>query len=129
MTLLALALLLALVAAAWVVHPLLFRRWGLIGDVVPAALSDRETRKRVALAALKDVEYDHAAGKLDDADYREIRGRLEMEALHALSEDGPSGGTAPETTAAAPPLSAAHACGFTNPEGSRFCAGCGQRLT
>jgi hypothetical protein len=117
MTLLIAAGLLALLAAGWVVHPILFRRWGLLGDSIPADLVERESRKRVALAALKDVEYDHAAGKLDDADYREVRGLLEMEALHAVRA-----AESPNATRSS------HSCGFANPPASRFCAGCGLRI-
>lgn len=114
------AVLLALLAAAWVAHPILFRRWGRLGDPLPAAAADRDARKRVALAALKDVEYDHAAGKLDETDYEEMRGRLEVEALEALSA---------AETATSTEAPREHRCGFVNPFGSRFCAGCGRRLT
>jgi hypothetical protein len=118
MSLLLAALLLALLAGMWVIHPILFRRWGLLGDVLPGRLVDREVRKRVALAALKEAEYDHAAGKLDDADYQMIRSRLEGEALAALdaAEKEMRSGLAAQTR---------HSCGFVNPAGSRFCAGCG----
>lgn len=117
MTLLIAAGLIALLAAGWVVHPILFRRWGLLGDAVSADIVDRESRKRVALAALKDVEYDHAAGKLDETDYREVRDRLELEALHAVR------------AAESPHDShSRHQCGFVNPPASRFCAGCGLRI-
>lgn len=119
MTLLISAVVLALLATAWVVHPMIFRRYGALGDVVTADVLDRETRKRVALAALKDVEYDRAAGKLDEDDYREVRGRLEAEALTAVRAVGRDLALAP----------AIHSCGFENPGGSRFCAGCGQSLT
>lgn len=121
MTILLLSVLLALLAAGWVVHPLLFRRWGMIGDGVPSAVLDGEARKRIALSALRDVEYDRAAGKLDEADYATLRARLEREALEAL-ESAPV--TSPEATAEP----ATHSCGFSNPGGSRFCAGCGQKL-
>ncbi|MEX0911835.1 MAG: hypothetical protein WD737_11490 [Gemmatimonadota bacterium] len=134
MTVVLLAVALALAAAGWVVHPLVFRRWGLLGDRTSADLLNSESRKRVALAALKDVEYDHAAGKLDDRDYAEMRSRLEREALDVL---GPVDGDAlppsqPDAEAAGraavrSPV-AAHGCGFVNPGGSRFCAGCGTRL-
>ena len=122
MTLFVLAVLLAIVAAGWVIHPLVFRRWGLLGDKIPTELLDNEARKRVALAALKDVEYDRAAGKLDDADYLAIREQLEREALQALEAIG--------TPASRKGISAAavHACGFRNPARSRFCAGCGKAL-
>ncbi len=119
MSLLLAAALLALLVTAWVTQPLFFRRWGTLSDPVASAALDREARKRVALAALKDVEYDHAAGKLDAADYEEMRSLLEMEALEALR-------AAELTQSDAPPD--LHTCGFPNPPGSRFCAGCGQRL-
>jgi hypothetical protein len=120
-TLLIAALAVALMAAAFVVYPILFRRWGLLGDAVSPDVLDREARKRVALAALKDVEYDRAAGKLDETDYGEIRGKLEQEALAALRAADAAG-----VAAATTPVT--HGCGFVNPPGSRFCSGCGQRL-
>ena len=121
MSLFLLAILVATLAAGWVVLPIVRQRWSLLHDEVPAAVQERDARRRVALAALKDVEYDHAAGKLDDADYREMRSRLEVEALEALGTGGPAG--LPDPAAAGP-----HACGFLNPAGSRFCSGCGRRL-
>lgn len=124
MTLLVLAGVFAVVFGAWVIHPLIFGRWGLIGDVVPAEVVERENKKRVALAALKDVEYERAAGKLDEADYREVRARLEREALAAIRRaEGADPGS--EVAVEAGRL---HGCGFTNPEGSRYCAGCGERV-
>jgi hypothetical protein len=121
MTLLVAALSIALLAAGWVVFPILFRRWGMLDDMMAGAVMDREARRRVALAALKDIEYDYVAGKLDDSDYQEMRSRLEVEALEAMraAEREPPAGTR---------SSADHDCGFANPAGSRFCAGCGQPL-
>lgn len=123
MTLLVAAVVVAILAAGIVIYPILAGRWGVLGDVIPGRVVDRESRKRVALAALKEVEYDHAAGKLDDADYRAMRGQLELEALSAVE--------AAETETAdalANPDPIIHVCGFVNPGGSRFCAGCGKRL-
>jgi hypothetical protein len=43
-----------------------------------------------ALAALKELEFDHRAGKIDDADYRALVGplrRAAAEALQALDAD------------------------------------------
>ncbi|MEX2581661.1 MAG: c-type cytochrome biogenesis protein CcmI [Gemmatimonadota bacterium] len=122
MTLLVLAIVLAVIAAGLVVYPLIFRQWGILGDVFAAEVEDSEARKRVALANLKDVEYDRAAGKLDDVDYQEIRSRLEQEALTALQAVERSS----QSAASAGPR--AHSCGFSNPHASRYCAGCGQRL-
>ena len=50
------------------------------------ALAFAEERDR-ALSALKELEFDHRAGKLSDADYRELVGayrRRAAAALHAL---------------------------------------------
>src|SRR5688572_10827478 len=109
MTLLLGAVVVAAIAAGFVIHPLVYRRWGLLGDSVATDVLDREARKRVALAALKDVEYDHAAGKLDDADYLEMRSRLEQEALEAVN--------AFDHTTKAEEIPLTHTCGFKNPAG------------
>ena len=42
-----------------------------------------EERDR-ALAALKELEFDHRTGKISDADYRELVGPLRREAAEAL---------------------------------------------
>lgn len=120
MMLLALALLVALAAGVWVVAPIVSRQTAVVVDVVPGQLLDVEARKRVALASLKEIEYDHIAGKLDDADYQALRTQLSFEAMQALR--------AAEAFQAIATPGGEHACGFTNPGGSRFCAGCGQRL-
>src|SRR5205823_6220233 len=49
--------------------------------------------KRVALAALRELEFEHAAGHVADADYAELRARYEAEAaetLRALDVLGPA---------------------------------------
>ena len=46
--------------------------------------TEAESRRRVTLLALRDVEYDHATGKLDEADYHALRKELAAEALTAL---------------------------------------------
>lgn len=127
MTLLVLSVLLALAAAVAVVYPVWARRTALLADVAPGEVLDAEARRRVALASLKEVEYDYAAGKLDDADYRALRERLSAEALRAIRAADRLRGVA-SAPAAAAGEPAAHDCGFVNPAGSRFCARCGARL-
>lgn len=124
MTLLVFSMLLALLAAAFVVRPLVARRDALLVDVAPGAVLDAEAKRRVALVALKELEYDYLGGKLDAADYRAQKERLSMEALAAMRA-AEAVGIESGRVAAGPDR---HACGFMNPPLSRFCAGCGARL-
>jgi hypothetical protein len=77
------------VAAVWfVAHPFLRReaveeRLDAHGDVERRRLSLEEDRDR-ALAALKELEFDHRTGKVSDEDYRAIVGELRRAAAEAL---------------------------------------------
>ena len=103
-------------------------------------LTETEARKRVALLALRDVEYDFMAGKLDDNDYRSLKSELTAEALAALeAEEKARAGVAGDAGQA---LEAEIAemregirsarfcsdCGSENEPGSRFCSSCGHAL-
>lgn len=124
MTLFLASLALGVLAAGYVVLPVVRRRLALLGDPIPGGVLDADARKRVALASLKEVEYDRLGGKLDDEDYHRLRTQLEHEALLAIeAADG-----AHAATDGAPEFRVTHSCGFVNPPGSRFCSGCGQRL-
>jgi hypothetical protein len=62
-----------------------------LDDVEERRLALIDERDR-ALAALKELEFDHRAGKIDDADYRVLVGplrRAAAQALQALDADGP----------------------------------------
>jgi len=84
-----LAVLLALVCVWFVARP--FLREPAPGDDRLAQLSPRE-RERVrlaeerdrALAALKELEFDHRTGKISDSDYRELVAPLRRQAAEAL---------------------------------------------
>lgn len=138
MTLLLAAVALAAIAAGWVIAPIVRRRLALLGDPVAGGIIDADARKRVALSSLREIEYDRIGGKLDDEDYHRLRAQLEREALLAIDAAERAGSAGPGTAApgtAAPAErpsveapTVTHACGFVNPLGSRFCAGCGARL-
>ena len=101
-------------------------------------LTETEARKRVALLALRDVEYDFLAGKLDEEDYRSMKSELTAEALAALEADEASktgGGTDEALEAEIARLreglkggAPCPACSYTNADGSRFCSACGHAL-
>jgi hypothetical protein len=85
----------ALLAAAVVV--LVALPFFVARDDEPDAVGEAEERRLAliderdrALAALKELEFDHRAGKIDDGDYRALVGplrRTAAEALQALDAD------------------------------------------
>ena len=77
---------LALVVAVVVLAPL-FRPDALEAERVSSALSveqDLSARHAMALAALRDLEDDRQTGKIGDADYAQMRGRLESRAVELM---------------------------------------------
>ncbi len=108
-------------------------------------LTETEARKRLALLALRDVEYDFLAGKLDEDDYRAMKSELTAEALAALEADeaarAEGGGVATQSSVTDDLESeiarirqhlksglVCTSCAYTNDEGSRFCSSCGTAL-
>src|ERR1700758_4786514 len=86
---LALAAALAVVAGGFVARPFLREpdaardRLDEPGELERRRLSLVEERDR-ALAALKELEFDHRTGKISDADYRELVGPLRRRAAETL---------------------------------------------
>jgi hypothetical protein len=82
---------LALTVAVVVLAPL-FRPDALEAERVASALSveqDLSTRHAMALAALRDLEDDRQTGKIGDADYAQMRAKLEARAVELMkSLDG-----------------------------------------
>ncbi|MDH4347561.1 MAG: zinc ribbon domain-containing protein [Gemmatimonadota bacterium] len=142
------ATLLGLAVAALLIAPLL-RSGG------PAQLSGvdepedvEETRKGAALAALREIEFDRATGKLSDEDYHELNARYTERALEVLrSEDADAlaaapGDAVPGATPSDPvealiadrvrTLQASSArcpsCGPRPESDALFCSGCGRSL-
>src|SRR5690606_41388798 len=65
LTLFLAAVLLGMIAAGWVIVPLVLRRRAPLVDAEPSHMIDMDARRRVALASLKEVEYDRVSRKLD----------------------------------------------------------------
>ncbi|MDP3277157.1 MAG: zinc ribbon domain-containing protein [Deltaproteobacteria bacterium] len=55
-------------------------------DVVRNARSELESRKRAALRALKDIQFEYSIGRLSDVDYRELEVRYRAEARSVMVE-------------------------------------------
>ena len=72
--------------ALWIVFQPLFAP-GSVRPPVYEPLDPSETRRGVALAALKELEFDRATGKISDEDYRTLHERYTAEALAVLRED------------------------------------------
>jgi cytochrome c-type biogenesis protein CcmI len=126
------SVLLAAAAAAAVVLPILTRRQATLRDVTAGHVLDAEARKRIVLQELKELEYDWLGGKLDDADYHQLRERVSTEAvaaIRAVEAVGAEGSGAGGALRVAIAGVADHECGFANPAGSRFCGGCGAELS
>lgn len=131
-----LGLLLALLAVAVVLEPIVgpsVRRS--VGPSFDPEDDPRAGRKQLALAALKEIEFDRATGKLSDADYERMHSRYTEEALAAIrledaaaaaaaARDGPLPGGPP----ALDPVEALIASARSAAGGRRFCTECGALL-
>ncbi len=77
---------LAILAVLAVLDPIIRRQ------ATPSVVDDepeddpRERRKELALAALKEIEFDRATGKLSEGDYQAMLARYTKEAVEALHE-------------------------------------------
>ena len=99
-------------------------------------------RRRVALTALRDLEYDRMTGKLDGKDYELLKGELSRDALRQLGPGPEGGGSDPGVDRASRELEEEIAqlrdalreglqcagCEHVNRGGARFCGHCGRAL-
>ena len=123
----------------------------MVGGRTRAAL---EREKFLVLRSIKEVEFDRAMGKISDADFHEVAGRLRARAaglLRQLDADSsgyralierelstrvgrPAASPPPAASAAetpdppAPVAGTCAACGTANDPDARFCKSCGTRI-
>ena len=126
--------LLAVLAVAYVLYPLLFssaspthRPVGL-PRVAPVADED-------AIVALREIEFDRATGKLSDTDYAELKSRYTARALAAMRARGDAGADAsPEDLVEATVLAyrarlkSCAQCGPRPEPDAIYCSNCGAYL-
>jgi tetratricopeptide (TPR) repeat protein len=100
-------------AFAFALWPLRRRR-GALGSLLPLPVDVREQLdedKRAALRALRELEFEHDAGHVSDADYADLRARYESETAIILTELDRLG----PAPAAAPAPAPAPRPGFRHP--------------
>jgi len=108
-------------------------------------LDPEETPKGIALAALKEIEFDRETGKLSDEDYTFLKTKYTGAALDALRAEAADGTAAANgdvealiaarvralrsaATSAPPGAPSCQLCGPRPESDAVFCSSCGQRL-
>jgi len=96
--------------------------------------ADRSREKELALAAIRELEFDYATGKISPEDYALLRARYEARALQAITR-----AATPAATGGEPDLEAlleaeiaarrrgrrCASCGGSLPREARYCPSCG----
>lgn len=140
-------LLLALAAVLLVLEPLLRAATGQVVTPAEPIFSDSDdeddpllVRRDRALAALKEIDFDKATGKLSDDDYARLKSEFTAEALEALratdaAHEDDVVSVPPEADPVEQLIASARAggpgagfcteCGATLGAGERFCIECG----
>ena len=153
--LIAAGLLLALLAVLLVLEPVLRAAQGRAAPFAEPIFSDSDDeddpvlrRRDRALAALREIEFDRATGKLSDEDFQRMYERYSAEALEAIHQAdaateapaaeavaGPGAEDAIEALIASARTDAARAgrrfcmeCGAPLEGSGRFCMECGSRV-
>ncbi len=85
--------------------------------------------REATYSAIKDLESDHAMGKLSDADYGTLRAKYEGKALRILQELDTIQVRAASAAHAPAPNGTCPQCGRPFSAGAKFCRGCGANLT
>jgi hypothetical protein len=137
------------IAALRAVRPLVSKeedRTSMVGERTRAAL---EREKLLTLRSIKELEFDRAMGKLSDADWQEMSGRLRARAAGLMKQLDAGAGyreqierdlakrlaTSPDSHVrgadlSGPPVSGNFCtdCGTKNEGDAKFCKNCGHRL-
>ena len=96
-----------------------------------------EREKTLVLRSIKELEFDFAMGKMSQADFDEMAGRLRLRALGLMQQLDAGGGYKEQIagevarrlgSAPAVDPSPQCACGTANDPDAKFCKACGHRL-
>jgi hypothetical protein len=126
--------LLAVGALAFVLFPIFFA----VSSAPRSAPLPRQSEREAAVAALREIEFDRATGKLSDDDYSELKSRYTGEAVLAMRREAvpsvsPAGRPTDDEVEAAVLAYRRHshtcpACGPRPEPDAAFCSNCGRFL-
>ncbi len=109
---------LALLALGYVLYPLFREEWAPSRPIAPNRI--QKGKASTAIDALREIEFDHATGKLSDHDYSQLKASYTDRAIASMrSETTPSA----ESDAVICP-----ACGPRPEATAVFCSNCGRAL-
>lgn len=128
MTALVVGTLFALGALAYVLWPLIVADGRADGPVAaPPGPPDEGAEHSLVVAALREIEFDHATGKLSDADYAALKAEytVEVTRANAVPDDDPAEA---EIRRARAQTRVCPSCGPRPEPGARYCSSCGAAL-
>jgi len=127
-------------ALLWLVFEPMLGRPSLPRNRLPELDELEETRKGLALTALKEIEFDRETGKLSDTDYAFLKSRYTSAAIEALREEKDIAGGSDLERLVAERVRVVRAassgalatscpdCGVRPETDAVFCSSCGRRL-
>jgi hypothetical protein len=124
------ALLLGGLVLVLVLQPL-YRQGATVSPPFEEPEDPEETRRGIALIALKEIDFDRATGKLSEADYEFLKHKYTLEAVAALREEEEEAKKAALTPSLPPPPSSpvtgAPIASRPQQPGAVVCPQCGPR--
>jgi len=121
------AILLVAAVALFIAAPLSDDAFGSSSAAGDVELAPRAHQHVLAVQALRELEFDHAMGKLDAADYRVLRENLEIRALAVIGELKKMSRQSPLEQPAATVVGRPQSIVAVHPVSVNFCPQCGSK--
>ncbi len=121
---------LTVVAISIALYPLfeLERRPVRAASAIDPNVENLLSAREATYSAIKDLETDHAMGKLSDTDYANLRAKYEGKAMTILQQLDAVRPVVPAAASAAASPGTCAQCGTPIVAGAKFCRGCGAAL-
>lgn len=99
-----------------------------LAPLPPRAREELVREKSLLLRSIKELEFDHAMGKVGEKDFGEISARLRARAIALMQELDRAPSVPAPPVADVPVPAECAACGTAHDAHARFCKQCGARL-